>query len=235
MCEGVGAYAGYVFVCSGLASVAKVDPDTFEVVADLPIKKQGSQGHMPGGFGHVWVLTSDGSGLAGINPEKFTRSTSPTRSPVVGVDVTVGPTGLWVPCTVDDQVVLVDPQTGDTTVQAEIANPVEVAADPNDPDQVWVGTTTAVVQLDPRTGRPTTIVDGGASNGGVAVADGLVWIRSDSGDFLSVLDQQTGKLIARVSSNVPGGGDVVLLDGDVWTTAYEESALYRLDATLVRP
>ena len=198
--------------------MAKVDPDTLQVVSDLSIKKQGSQGHLAGGFGRVWVLTGDGSRLAGIDPASNRVSISFTI-PCRGVDVTVGPTGLWVPCTIDDRVVLVDPETGHALVDAEVMNPLALAADADDPSQVWVGTATAVLRLDPDSGKILTSLDGGARNGGMSASHGLVWVRDENEDFLVVIDEQSGKRIARVASRVPGGGDVIAWDGAVWTTA----------------
>ena len=185
------------------------------------------QGHLVGGFDRVWVLTSDGSNLVGIDPatnEVATEFELPARC----TDVTLGVDALWLPCNVDDRVLKVDPTAGDVLLDLAIDNPISVAVD----DDVWLGTATTTVQLDPATGEVLLEGDAGsAPDGGVALDDDSVWVRNGE-DFLIRLDRETGERTQQITAqNLTSGGDILVLDGEVWTTAYDDQLLFRIDAS----
>jgi streptogramin lyase len=64
----------------------------------------------------------------------------------------------------------------------------------------------------------------GAKNGWVTLDDDSVWVRN-ADDFLVRIDRET----ERITADVTSGGDVIVVDGHVWTTAYDDAALFVLD------
>ena len=113
LCAGIGASFDAIWTCAGL-DVVKVDPETFEVEARLAVNKQSVQGHLVGGFNRVWVLTSDGSNLIGIDP-KTNETVTEFELPARCTDVALADDALWLPCTIDDRVLKVDPTSGEAT------------------------------------------------------------------------------------------------------------------------
>lgn len=224
-CQGLGASYGAIWTCSD-ADVVKVDPESLEVVATFAVKKQAVQGHLVGAFDRIWVLTSDGSHLVGIDPvanEVAIEVDLPARC----TDVAAGDAGLWLPCQVDDRVLRLDPETGEVLLDLPIDNPVAVAVD----HEVWVGTATATLQLDPEAGEVLLEADAGAApDGGVALDEESVWVRSGD-EFLVRVDRETGERAEQITADVTSGGDIIVVDGLVWTTAFDDGALFVLDPT----
>lgn len=223
LCQGLGASYGAIWTCSG-ADVVKVDPESLAVVGTFAVKKQAAQGHLVGAFDRVWVLTSDGSQLVGIDPvteEVAIDVDLPARC----TDVAAGDAGLWLPCAVDDRVLRLDPETGEVLLDLAIDNPVSVAVD----HEVWVGTATATLRLVPEDGEVLLEGDAGAApDGGVALDEESVWVRSGD-EFLVRVDRETGDRVEQITADVTSGGDVIVVDGLVWTTAFDDGALFVLD------
>lgn len=223
-CAGLGVGYDSVWTCSG-SDVVRFDAGTGEVVATLPIVQSATQGHLATGFGRVWVLTGDGSTLVGIDPE--------TEEPAVtvdlgvrAVDVKTGDAGLWVVSTLDDQVLRVDPGSGEVLLRAtEVRKPVALSVT----DDVWVGAQQSTSRLDPETGEvQVTSEIGTGANGSLAVTDDAVWVRS-ADRFLVRLDPEDGSPVEGISSpDTPSGGDTIVAFGSLWTTAYDEATLFRI-------
>lgn len=225
-CQGMGASYGAVWTCAG-SDVLRLDPETFDVVARVKVQKQATQGHLVGGFDRVWVLTSDGSNLVGIDPET-NRVATEFELPARCVEVTIAEDALWLSCGVDDRVLKVDPVSGEVLLDLEIANPVVVAVD----GDVWVGTATTTVQLDPATGDVLAELDAGAApEGDVELDEDSIWVRN-SEDFLIRFDRETGARVQQITADLLTGGDMLLLDGHVWVSAYDDHALFHVDPSL---
>jgi streptogramin lyase len=223
LCQGIGASYGAVWTCVG-SDVVRVDPATFEVVARFKIKKQAVQGHMVGAFGRVWVLTSDGSNLVGIDPATDTVATE-FELPARCSDVTVGDDVLWLPCNVDDRVIKLDPASGEVLLDVDVPNPLQVAVD----GDVWVGTAGTTVQLDPENGEILLEADAGAApDGGIVLEGDSVWVHNAE-DFLIELDRSSGARLRQITADVVSGGDMMVVDGQLWVSAYDDQYLFRID------
>lgn len=223
LCQGLGTAYDAVWTCAG-ADVVKVDPDSLEVVARFKVKKQALQGHLVGAFDRIWVLTSDGSHLVGIDPVADAVAIE-ADLPARCSDVAAGAAGLWLVCAVDDRVLRLDPATGRVIQDVELDNPVAIAVD----SDVWVGTATTTVRLDPDSGEIVAEVEGGAApDGWLALDDASVWIRNGE-DFLVRIDRETGERVEQITADVTSGGDIIVVDGLVWTTAFDDGALFVLD------
>jgi hypothetical protein len=97
-------------------------------------------------------------------------------------------------------------------------------------DAVWVGAVGETRRIDPDTGRTLASAQiGTGRDGAVAVTADGVWVRS-ADRFLARLDPVSGEPVAGISADVESIGDVVVAFGSVWTTAYDDAALFRLPA-----
>ncbi len=224
LCAGIGASFDAIWTCAG-PDVVKVDPETFEVVARLAVNKQSVQGHLVGGFDRVWVLTSDGSNLIGIDP-KTNETVTEFELPARCTDVALADDALWLPCKIDDKVLKLDPTTGEALLALSIESPTSVAVDTD----VWVGTPTTTVRLDPATGEVLAEASvGSGTNGIVTLSEDSVWVRSEE-DFLTRLDRATGERVQQITAEgLTSPGDTLVLKGEVWTTAYDDQLLFRID------
>ena len=224
LCQGVGASFGSGWTCLS-SDVVRVDPTTEKVVARLPMHKQAQQGHLVGAFDHVWVLTGDGSTLAGIDPETDQVAVE-YDLPARALDIAASGDALWLPCRLDDRVLKVDPRTGEVLLDVEVANPVAVAADDTD---IWVGTVSDSQRLDPETGEVLAVAEAAAEpEGRLALDDDSLWVRNTA-DFLIRVDRDSGQRTGQfTAAGVTSGGDVMALDGDVWVTAYDDQLMFRI-------
>ena len=225
LCAGIGASFDSVWTCQR-GDVLRIDPTKMEVTERYRVRKQAAQGHLVGGFGHVLVLTGDGSTLVGINPvtdEVDVEHALPAR----GSDVVVSDDALWLPCRIDDRVLKVDPETGEVLLDVEVANPVAVAAGTG---EIWVGTATDTQRLDPETGEVLTTADAPAGpEGAIALGEETVWVRNAT-DFLYEVDRATGERVGQVTAEgLTSSGDMLVLDEEVWVAAYDDQVLFRLD------
>jgi outer membrane protein assembly factor BamB len=221
-CQGLGSGLGWVWACAG-PGLARIDPATGEIDDVLPVEKAFSQIHLVTGFDRLWVLSGDGTSLVGVDPGSGAAVTTVPLG-ARGSDVAVGAAGLWVVSALDGQVLRVDPAGTVALRVTDLGEPVALSVS----DTVWVGATGETRELDPTTG--TTLVSsaiGTGRDGSVAEGEGAVWVRSTD-RFLVRLDPATGMPTGGVSADVDSGGDTVVAFGSVWTTAYDDAALFRI-------
>ncbi|PZF81188.1 hypothetical protein C1I92_22335 [Jiangella anatolica] len=226
LCQGIGAGFGAIWTCSG-TDVVRVDPQSGEVTARLPLNKAFEQGNLATGFDRLWVLIGDGSTLAGVDPASGTVTTTVDLG-VRGTDLGVGAAGLWVASKPDDTVVRVDPDRAEVMVEVgDIDSPVAVSVT----DEVWIGAAASTVRLDPATGEPvTTSPIGTGGYGGLAVTRDAVWVRSPN-RFLVRLDPSDGRAVEGFTADTPSGGSVLVAFGSVWATAFDDDVLFRVRPT----
>ncbi len=225
LCQGIGAGLGAVWTCAG-SDIVRIDPESRMVTARHSVGKAFSQGHLATGGGRLWVLTGDGSTLVGIEPTTGAVATTVPLG-VRGADLAFGDAGLWVVSTLDDQVVRVDPDRAEVTLRVpDLQSPVSLAVT----DQLWVGTMSGTLRLDPATGDVlATAPIGTGRDGGVAVADDAVWVRSAE-RFLVRLDPTDARPVEGFSSDTPSGGDLTVAFGSLWTSAFDDATVFRLPA-----
>jgi streptogramin lyase len=227
-CAGIGVGFGSVWTCSVAGEaphVARYDAETGELQATIPVVKAAIQGHLATGFDHVWVLTGDGSTLVGIDPETDAPAVTVDLG-IRGTDLETGEAGLWVVSTLDDQVLRIDPDTGEVVHRVtEVLKPTAVSVT----DDVWVAAQLSTNQIDPDTGEVVVTSEiGTGANGGIAVTDDAVWVRSAK-RFLVRLDPTDGQPVEGFSSaDTPSAGSVLVAFGSVWATAYDDEALFRI-------
>lgn len=222
LCQGLGAGLGAVWVCAG-SDVVRLDPETGEAVATFAVGKAYSQGHLVAAFDRLWVLTGDGSTLVGVDPSTGDPVTTIPLG-VRGTDLAVGEAGLWVVSQLDGQALRIDP-AGTVAVRATgLDRPIGLSVT----DQVWVGAAGGTSRIDPASGAIQASTDIGTGlDGGLAIAPDGIWVRTAE-RFLVRLDPDTAEPVGGVSADVESSGDVIVAFDSVWTTAFDDAALFRL-------
>lgn len=222
-CSGLGVDEESVWVCDE-PDVKRLDPETGDIVATVAVDKVADQLHIPVGLGHAWVLSGDGSTLAGVSTadntidEEFDLGTR-------CVELALADDVLWAACPVDDVVLRIDPSQGEVTATVGgLDNPrwISIA------DAVWVASDDGLVRLDPETAEVTGAVEVRAKLGGGLIATpDAVWVRS-ADPFLRRVDPTTLELVEEVTTDSEAGGAVAIAFGSLWTSAPDDQVVYRV-------
>jgi hypothetical protein len=65
---------------------------------------------------------------------------------------------------------------------------------------------------------------------GLAADDDHVWLRSEKPyPFLRMIDADSMEVVARFTSRLDSGGDVLVAFDSVWTSTYDDAFVFRLD------
>jgi hypothetical protein len=223
-CAGIGAGPAGVWSCKS-TDVVHVDPDSGEVGAPLGVNKSAEQGHLITAFERVWVLLGDGSTLAAVDPESGTV-TDEIALGVRCLDVAADESSVWVSCALADAVLRVDPASAEVMDRIDVTEPRGVVFSEG---AVWIGGVSAVVRLDAVTLDVVATIDGGVGRAGAIAADDAgIWVRR-AGAPMRRIDTATNAVTDELDLEVDSGGDVLVAHGAVWTTAYDDAALFRID------
>lgn len=154
--------------------VAKVDPRTMRVAAQVPVKP-GAAG-VRVGAGSVWVSNPDQDAVQQIDPDtEEVIGTYPVgRTPRF---LAVGEGGVWTLDQLEGSITHLDPDTGGevATVPAKIVGGGGDIATGG--GWVWArGTYTLLAEIDPETNRVVDQYGPPAGSGSVAVGFGAVWV-----------------------------------------------------------
>ena len=226
-CQGLGAAFDSVWTCSD-HDVVRIDRSLDAITAQIPVDKVFEQGTLAGGFDRLWVLTGDGSRLVGIDPATNAPD-PPIELGVRGSDLAVSDDGIWVSSYVSSAAAFVDPTTRTVTKRVEgLDDPTGVAI--ADDGGVWFGGATTA-RVDPATATVVaTIPVGPGPDGAIATEGNRLWIRSGV-RFLEQFDAATGEAIGDwdVPNGVTSGGDVTFAGDAVWTSAYDDATVFRIE------
>jgi streptogramin lyase len=227
VCQGLGVTADAVWACATEGTIIRIDPETNDVAAKIEVPKINEQGRLVSHGGQVWLLTGDGDRLSAISEE----SNRVGDSIKLGTFCTesadrVGGSVLWVACASEGVLLRVDLEkkkvTGKVT-DLPLATSVSVGED------VWVGFEKGLARIDPSSLDVTMLQEAVAPNRVNAIGD-HVWVREEGGEaFLTRLDASSAEVDqVIVAEDLPSGGDVIELDGVVWTSAYDDGTVVRL-------
>ena len=192
----------------------------------LPLSRNKSyeQGHLAAGFGRVWVLTGDGSELVGIDAET-NQATAPIPLAARGTDLAVDDTSVWVVSGVDGQLLRIDPATNQVIGRRDDLDGPRVV---DTTGGLWVGDGSSTLRIYPETLETiTTIPFGPGRDGDVALGPSGLWIRT-ADPFLRRVDPDNGALLETIGADVTSPGDTLVAFGALWTSAYNDAALFRL-------
>ncbi len=221
---GVAADQVWAGVLDGPDAVARVDPDTAQVVARVDLG--GAPAAITVGLGAVWVLDS-GAVLSRIDPTTNAVTARVALGGVepavaageqigaIGFGVTIGDGAVWASGrSLDNQQAMlwrVDPTTGAVTPSAVTP---DCAALAGGPAAVW-GSCGTAQRLDAST---STLVDSHTDAlNGVAVAGSSAWALSHRA-VVTQLDDATGAVLATYAA--PSGAEGISVGaGAVWLAA----------------
>jgi streptogramin lyase len=231
----------------------RVDPQTGEVAAEIPLECVGAEfgPQVAFGAGSMWVSS-------GIIPYGLERSPRTPCDVVLRVDprtkrvvdripvdtpteLAFGHGSVWMTSDGYGTLSRIDPQTGEVVAKIDVdRGAVDVAVDESS-GAVWVAgqgynkpENNKLSRVDPETNRVVAEIpiradspEGGAFN--VAVGEGAVWVSSV--DELLKVDPQTNEVAGMVS--VAGYSHVAVYGGGVWTLgqARRGFGLVRVDPT----
>lgn len=208
-------------------SVAILDPDDGEVLAQVPVGVRPAD--LAVGGGSVWVANVADGTVSQIGTRS--RSVAHTVTPGIAVDgLAVGQGGLWVADGGRGVVRMMDPQFHSVARslrvgRSEIARPVAVGK-----DAVWTvaGSGSRIVRLDPRKERPIATIPVGNGPSSVVIGAGAVWV-GDSGDgTVSRIDPRTNKVVATIAVGQSVSA-IAVGAGGVWVTVPLEDRVKRID------
>jgi len=202
-------------------SVSRIDPRTNRVVATLRI------GDQPG-FYHRYCE-------AKWNVHAFMGPSFHVRDCDLPSALAVGAGALWVLKNDDEQVLRINPASGQIVASIPIGFvPFEIAATDS---AVWVGGyyDDTVVRIDPRTNQVVaslTVPDGAS---GISAADGAVWVASSIAGKVSRIDPATNRVVATVALDCPARCDgsvplaIAATADAIWVRTVGDGLMVRID------
>jgi virginiamycin B lyase len=223
----VGFDSLWVGVCEP-HTLVRIDPATSSVVETivLPIAGIGEEASVGAGEGAVWVASTEGE-LVKVSPDtNQVVATWPIPPTSGGVRAGLG--SVWVAATTDDILLRIDPDDGSVLSSTAIkGSPRFLAVGEGG---VWTLDQIAgtVTHVDPSGDLVASIpVSPRAISGGdIAVGGGFVWARIGAALVVKI-DPATDTVVERYGPEA-GSGSVAADDADVWVSAHDVSAVWRL-------
>jgi hypothetical protein len=230
-CQALGVSTDAVWAC-GKALVQRIDPTTNRVAQTFELDVSRLQGHAAFSDDKIWLLAADGQSLLPIDSATGEVGT-PLPLDVPCADLAGSGETVWAVCPWDNQVLAVDVTTGSVTHRLGLAGAAGIALG----DQLWVACAAGLVQLDPEDQSVEAVYDLGAVKA-LDVAEGAHatwvrtgWDRTEPGPtFLVGIDPVAHQVTSVVTApEISSGGTAQEIDGQIWTSAYDDGRLVRLD------
>jgi YVTN family beta-propeller protein len=199
---------GAVWVGSGYGGLARVDPETLEMVDDVPVGNDPVA--LTTGAGAVWVVDQDDGTLARIDPRSANAVTWATQVGQSPAAVAVGEDAIWVASSQSDTVSRVDPENGAVTAAIPVGrHPTGVATGAG---AVWVANSLdgTVSRIDPETNRVEATIAVGEAPRSVTFADDRVWVSVQSGEPQSPTPASSEEVARVLVQSDPGPTDPAL-------------------------
>ena len=222
-CQGLGAGAA-VWAC-GKAYVQRIDPRTSEVTEHFELEVSRSQGTIATADGKAWFLSGDGSSFLTVS-EDTNEVSEPAPLGATCNDLASDGSTVWASCAADNAVLAIDAASGAVTRALTVDEPRRVAVG----DYLWVSSAVGVVQVEPDDLSVKAVFDvGDVSTADVSESGDAAWVRTGGGPFLVEIDPEQGTVVAVVTSgDLASGGNSLMIDGQLWATAYDDATLVRL-------
>ena len=225
-CEGIGTGGGSVWSCSK-NDVVRIDPATLEVKESIPVGKIPDSGRLPFVGGNIWVLSGNGDQLVGIDAATG-KPGPPLALPAPCTELGAGVDRVWAICPNANLVLGIDPEARTVEDEIVVASPTFAFGTGLD---VWIGYADGLGRFDAESLDQTAIFSGlnPTDEGAVTVAGDHAWVRQQAG-FLYRIDASTNTVVEQVVPDEPlSGGDVLVLEGAVWVSAYDDNLVLRLE------
>jgi hypothetical protein len=157
---------------------------------------------------------------------------APIALPVACSDLAIGADAIYVVCPTADRVLRVSPMAGSVTAEATVPEPASASVNGTG---VWVGTADGIVRLD-----SVTLATASTVAGVVPGSFGTVWADVDAvyvrriPTHLTRIDAATALVTHTLTVPLDagmfdGGGDVIGVDGALWTSDSEAGVVVRLN------
>jgi outer membrane protein assembly factor BamB len=204
--------------------LTEIDPRSNEVVRSYPMP-DGPCGMVAVGD-TLWVQSSNGT-LVRFDARRR-REVERLRIGGGVVGLVSAPSGLWGLDQGSNEVVQLDPTSGDVLGRVPVEPPLAgIAAEG---DRIWtVSGRETLIRIDPRSHRIVDrIVIERFEPEGITIDGPTLWVSSSFEGALVRVDTRTGKVRDRIPTDGPLFGGIVL-GGSYWATG-NDGTLYRLDA-----
>jgi hypothetical protein len=221
LCQGLGVRGDDVWTCDG-NNVVRLDARTGRLDPVVPVAKHRSQTRIGITADRIWVLLTDGTQLAAVDPRtRAVANTIDLGAPCI--DLHAADSGIWVVCPSTGELLRVDPAGTVASRTGGLPDATSVTATAG---AVWVGYRDGLAKVD-EAGRvlgATGVVPGREAS--LTADAGGVWVRSTD-RFLRRVDANTLRLTTEIAAE-EGGGSVLLAFGALWATVYDKDLVYRL-------
>lgn len=224
-CSGIGSDGTSIWACSG-SDIVRIDPTTNAIVARVPARKVWVQGQLVWLAGRIWILTGeDADQLVGVDTETLEIG-PPIDLGENCADLAAGADALWVVCTPGGHVLRIDPASGTVSDPIAVAEASQASVGA---DAVWVIGSEGVVRID-LDDHSTRVIETGLLAGPfptIWASDDAVWVHGDAPN-LTVIDPSTQRVVERIEAEWTEGGDIVGVDGTIWTSESKGSVVVHL-------
>jgi hypothetical protein len=210
-------------------AVVRVDPETNEVAAQIPVPGRGCNG-MTAGFDSIWACASDG--IARIDPASNTVVTVIDVDAVGQARLAAGGGSVWAFTRTSDEVVgadgvlRIDPGNNALAAAIGLGHPLGTMAFGF--DALWVTSPEdgLLLRVDPATNEVTTAAEGLLGPFVVSIGPDAIWVSlhgtdgpsPQAGDPTIVrIDPATGNVVASIATDPVGRtGGIAVDDEAVW-------------------
>ena len=226
-CQAFGAAADEaLYSCAHEGMIARIDPATDKVAAEVEADFSSEQGHVVMADDSAWVLNPDGDMITPIDPSDNSLGKAIDLGSFC-VELAAEGSAIYATCTSDGLVLRVDAARRQVTHRLALTNPRTVWASSSG---VFVSFEGGVAQLDPKSLEPAAVYDVPLDLGGGIYADAeRAWLRADGGPFLTVVDSTAHKIVQTVTApDLSSGGSVLSVGDIVWATASDDGTLVGL-------
>lgn len=203
-------------------NVARLDPKTNKVAAQIPVGKGPCSG-IAAGFGSIWVPNCGDQTVSRID-RKTGQVTATFAIPIAHSEggVAVSADSFWI--LTDKKGVLARVDPADNKVVAEVRVPPGSFAVAFGEGALWVTSTETnqLARVNPQTNVVEQVIPVGKKPRFLTTGFGSVWtLNQETGDVTRV-DAKTNKVVAAIPVGVPGpGGEIAAGEGALWVTSFE--------------
>lgn len=206
-------------------SVSRADPDTGQIVANIPVGQFAQS--MTTGFGSVWA--SAGGAISRIDPQTNEVSATIPFDPLFGLNgLAAGARSLWASNGSEGLIYRIDPNTNQVIAEIHVEKWASQIAALD--DVVWVTNTAypILTKIDPATNEVSATIDLECSTRWLVADETAVWVLCGWTPTLFRIDPQTNRIVARIALNARSW-DLALGSNGLWVTSRFADTLTQID------
>ncbi len=215
--RGIGIGEGAIWIPDvGADIVYKVDPEKNEVVGQIPVQMDGSEGSIGVGEGAIWVVSDADGALLRFDIGSGTQEAT-IALPSGGAGVVVDYGSVWVTSDRTNELYQIDPKTN--TIVSVLALHGQPRFISSGEDSIWVLNQGdgSVQRIDGETGKLVATIEAGLAGGGgdITTGGGYVWVTT-LGQPLAQIDPTTNTLVGKFGSQRNMGDAIRYGAGSLW-------------------